>query len=144
MNRRWSDDVTAIAAQVDAAVATAELNAEKRMLTRVHPDWQQIREGQDWKSWLDALAPEPRAEVLASNDAVFLSEALTEFKRWVKDGKKASTAAPAPKDDKQKRLEHAQIPERTGGGAAGRTGCVHVQSPCPAPPPPAPPAGLLD
>lgn len=95
-------------AAMEARIDQAKEEAQLELVTYVHPDFEQVVQGDDFKKWLDTLGDERRKQVVESPRAVVAAKAVTEFKEWKE--KAAKEAA------KQKnRLEGAITPR--GGGA---------------------------
>lgn len=108
-------DVASIQKQVDEGITRG---VEKRLLASVHRDWQECWRAPDFKEWLGTLRAEVKQDIESSWDGLFLADAVTEYKRWLADGKKAPGTAPNPAAEKEKRLAHATTPSTTGAPAA--------------------------
>lgn len=106
--------------QFDAALAS-KLNEtrsalteqmEIKVLTIVHPDWNQIIKTNEFALWRDnVLGPEAGRALMLSEDSAFISQNLTNFKKW-----RDAAAAPAPESPKPApvarttRLSNAVLP----------------------------------
>lgn len=110
--------------QFDAALAdrlkqtTAALTEqmEVKVLTIVHPDWNQVIKTNEFALWRDnVLGPQAGAELMHSEDSAFISQKLTEFKKWRDAASQPTAPAPAPKPvSRTSRLTNAVLP---AGGA---------------------------
>lgn len=112
--------------QFDAALAerlkaTQEQLNEKlevKVLTILHPDWNQLIKTNEFALWRDnVLGAERGRALMTSEDSAFISQHLTEFKAW-----RAATANPNPNPvptpkpvARTTRLSNAVLP--TGGAA---------------------------
>jgi hypothetical protein len=77
--------------------------AEIKLLSMKHRDWQTIRESDDFKVWEGTLPEDERNELENSWDALYLSDQFDRFKGW-------RDRAQAARQTKQKRLEAATTP----------------------------------
>ncbi len=110
--------------QFDAALAErlkatqAEMNEklEVKVLTILHPDWNQVIRTNEFALWRDnVLGAEQGRALMTSEDSAFISEKLTEFKNW-RAAAAAPTPTPTPKPAaRTSRLSNAVLPV---GGAA--------------------------
>lgn len=101
--------------QFDAALAerlAAQQNAlneklEVRVLTILHPDWNQVIRTNEFALWRDnVLGGAAGKALMESEDASFISAGLTQFKQWLA-GSKAPAPKPAPRTS---RLSNAVLP----------------------------------
>ena len=114
--------------QFDAALAErlkatqAEMNEklEVKVLTILHPDWNQIIRTNEFALWRDnVLGAQQGQALMTSEDSAFISEKLTEFKNW-RAAAAAPAAAPAPKPAaRTSRLSNAILP--SGGTTPAQT-----------------------
>lgn len=101
---------------LEERMAKKEQELEIRALTKQHRDWREVAtfeqqpdgriawKNQQFGQWADKLPAESRQKLLQSNDADFLSEQLTEFKKAVK-----------PRVAQKQSLEAAVIPRGLSG-----------------------------
>jgi hypothetical protein len=75
---------------VTPALVEFERKQEMRALKRVHPDWQEVSQADEFKQWTAAQPTEMQQQLATSWDSDFLAETLTKFKASRKP------AAPAP------------------------------------------------
>lgn len=99
-----------VSERLTAAEEKIQKEMEKRWLTRQHKDWQQVVASDDFNLWVQNVLTEEEAEQFVNSwDAEYVSEKLSEFKRW----NQQSIDAKRSKEEKQKRLESAVTPSGT-------------------------------
>lgn len=112
--------------QLDAILAerlaanTAEVReqVEMKVLSIQHPDWLTVIKTPQFALWRDnVLGQEKGQALMQSEDSVFISQNLSDFKAW-RD--KAATPAPAPEPPKRTaRLSNAVLPASTAPVTTG-------------------------
>lgn len=80
---------------------------ERRLLTKDHPDWEQVAQSPEFNAWKLAQPAEVAQALDTTWDSVYLSGKLTEFKQW----KQAQAQKQQQSAKKQNRLEAAVIPQ---------------------------------
>lgn len=90
--------------------ARANERAELRIVKSIHRDFETVVKTPEFATWLGTLAPARQKEVRESEDGFVAADAVTEFKKYSDEQKKA-------KAKKQTRLEAATTPQ--GAGQAG-------------------------
>jgi hypothetical protein len=80
---------------------------ERRLLTRDHPDWQQVVSSDEYHGWKAVQPVEVGTMLDTSWDSVFLSTKLAEFKQW----RQAQTQKQQQATKKQNRIEAAVVPQ---------------------------------
>ena len=93
----------------DERVARA---VETRALTKAHPDWQQVRDTQEFQAHVMAMPEQERSTFLNAWDAEIVSKVISDFK-----AKRAKPSPPAA--GRRNRIEAAATPSGTGGHSAG-------------------------
>lgn len=82
----------ALAERLQATTSSLTEQMEVKVLTIVHPDWNQVIRTNEFALWRDnVLGPEVGKQLMFSEDSGFISQKLTEFKDWRK-----AAAQPAP------------------------------------------------
>ncbi len=83
---------TALASRLQATQATLTEQMEVKVLTIVHPDWNKVIRTNEFALWRDnVLGPEEGKKLMFSEDSSFISQRLTEFKKW-----REASAPPTP------------------------------------------------
>ena len=75
---------------------------EEKLLAVAHPDYQQVTKTEEFNQWLGLKDANEQQTIVKSQDAVFVSNKLNEFKNW-RDNKK--------QPNKQERLKRAVVPD---------------------------------
>jgi hypothetical protein len=101
----------ALAERLKATQAEMAEKLEVKVLTILHPDWNQVIRTNEFALWRDnVLGAEQGRELMTSEDSAFISQRLTDFKAWLA-AKNAPPAAPAPKPAaRTTRLTNAVLP----------------------------------
>lgn len=102
-----------IDAEVSARVNTAVEAVNEQLLSRFHPDYEDIAKSDDLKVWLKLQAEGYRSKFLESKEATFVAAGLDKFKAWQQQSQ-------GTRQTNKRRLESA-IPAR-GGSPAGSAG----------------------
>lgn len=84
-------------------VAELSFAERKQMLSDEHPDWEDIKKGEDLWKWIATLPADEAQAFQNSANPLYVAKKLTAFKAW-RDG------ATKAKDDSQERLEAALTP----------------------------------
>lgn len=112
----------ALTEKFETRLTEANKAAEKKILTIRHSDWPQVYASPEFKEWGKTLPDGVFTQLVNSWDSELISDALTDFKQWRDDRKKAAAdaqvKADATKREKDKRLEKAIPPSK---GAADNT-----------------------
>lgn len=95
------DEITALVAKQVAEARNAE---RRQMLTDEHPDWEDIKKGEELWQWIATLPKDEAAAFQNSTNPLYVAKKLTVFKDWRADKAKA-------KDKSQERLEAALTPQ---------------------------------
>lgn len=100
-------DQSALEARIDEKL-------EVRVLTIMHPDWLEVARSPQFALWRDnVLGGEAGKQLMGSEDAGFISNKLTEYKRW-RDATKAEPPVVTPiVSAKAARLANAVMPNTT-------------------------------
>lgn len=98
-------------AQVDKRVAGITQDLNIKLLKLKHPDYQEKEQTPDYKNWLATLEPKVKADLLKSDDGLYISSKFDEFDKWRNRGAKktnrldrAITPTGSPPEPKQKTL----------------------------------------
>lgn len=94
--------------QVNVKVDELNKSFEKKLLTLQHPDWETIKETEEFAEWHKTLKPDDADTLFNIWDGTVLATAFTKFKQW--KVKKEEFAA-----KRQKRLEDAVLPKGIQG-----------------------------
>ena len=94
---------------IPAMVQAARVEDAMEILTDDHPDWLELRDSPtpEYKSWLGQKDDAWRSRYFGSNNPLYISRQLTEFKTW-------RDTAQAAQEKKTKRLEGAITPKGEG------------------------------
>lgn len=95
---------------VKPALTELDRKWEMRALKRVHPDWQEVSQSDDFKAWVPTLPEAEQQKLATSWDSDFLADTLTKFKA---SKKPAATPAPAPASSRKDVLQSAITPRGT-------------------------------
>lgn len=95
---------------VKPALTELDRKWEMRALKRVHPDWQEVSQSDDFKAWVPTLPEAEQQQLATSWDSDFLADTLTKFKA---SKKPAATPAPAPASSRKDVLQSAITPRGT-------------------------------
>ena len=88
---------TALATRLQATQANLTEQMEVKVLTIVHPDWNKVIRTNEFALWRDnVLGPEEGNKLMFSEDSSFISQRLTEFKKWREVAVAAANPTPAP------------------------------------------------
>lgn len=106
----------ALAERLTQTRAALTEQMEVKVLTIVHPDWNQIIKTNEFALWRDnVLGQQAGAELMQSEDSAFISQKLTEFKKWREAASQPNVPTPTPKPvPRTSRLTNAVLP---AGGA---------------------------
>lgn len=99
---------------MEARIAKVSEEAQTELLEFMHPDFESVLKGDDFKAWLLTLPEDRRKTVVESPRAVVAGKAITEFKTW-----KEAAAKEAAK--KKSRLEGAVTPQGAGAPPSQRS-----------------------
>lgn len=100
----------ALATRLAATHAAMKEEMEVKVLSVVHPDWNDIIKTNEFALWRDnVLGPERGKELMYSEDSAFISKRLSEFKAW-RTAKDTPIPPPAPKVQNT-RLTNAVLPK---------------------------------
>ncbi len=86
-----------------------ERKQEMRALKRVHADWQEVSQSDDFKAWVPTLPAEDQQQLAVSWDSDFLAETLTKFKA----SRKAAEPEPPKGSSRKDVLQSAITPRGT-------------------------------
>lgn len=101
-------DQTQIDYLLQQKVAQIENNFEMKLVSREHPDWEQIAQSQDFNGWKNQLPADIQDKLDTTWDSGFISAAISAYKR-----DKALHQEQLNK--KHDRLEAAVMPSSSGG-----------------------------
>lgn len=113
-------DQEQLASLVAEKVSAVEQKFELRLLSKDHPDWQQVDKDPAFGAWVAAQPDEFKqtlAQASLSYDSAVVSNAMTMFKQ----SRKAAPATPAadPAAARRSRMSAAVTPRGTSGASAG-------------------------
>jgi hypothetical protein len=100
---------------------TIDRRVEQRLLTKAHPDWQQLRTTPEWGAYVQALPEAERDALNASWDADVIGSHFAKFKAQREAAKKPTTPAPPPPnpaDARRGRMRAAVTPSGSGTAPA--------------------------
>lgn len=100
------------------AESSARVEKAQAVLTEAHPDWAEVRRTDEFKAWLDTLAPRARNQFLSSDDPYYVADRLDDFKAH----RSATQKAADEKQNKQRRIERAIQPDGTRSPPKGNAG----------------------
>jgi hypothetical protein len=86
---------------------------EEKLLTMAHPDWETVKDSEDFAAWQKTLSPEGQKILFDTNDGMTLVKAFNSFKDW-------KTKREEAEQQKQQRLLDA-MPVNGKGGRATST-----------------------
>jgi hypothetical protein len=95
---------------VKPALTELDRKWEMRALKRVHPDWLEVSQGEDFKAWVPTLPEAEQQQLATSWDSEFLAETLTKFKA---SKKPAPPPTPNPGSSRKDVLQSAITPRGT-------------------------------
>lgn len=87
----------------DDRVRSVELNIKKETLSTFHPDWEEVKESDQFATWVGLQPDDVRQQIGSSQNIGFAVRMLNTFKEWRDQTVKASTKKTA-------RLEQAVAP----------------------------------
>ena len=108
LSQQGGIDQTQIDYILQQKVAQIENNFEMKLVTREHPDWEQIAQSQDFNGWKTQLPADIQDRLDTTWDSGFISAAISAYKR-----DKALHQEQLNK--KHDRLEAAVMPSSSGG-----------------------------
>lgn len=108
LSQQGGIDQTQIDYLLQQKVAQIENNFEMKLVTREHPDWEQIAQSQDFNGWKNQLPADIQDRLDTTWDSGFISAAISAYKR-----DKALHQEQLNK--KHDRLEAAVMPSSSGG-----------------------------
>lgn len=101
-------DQTQIDYLLQQKVAQIENNFEMKLVTREHPDWEQIAQSQDFNGWKNQLPADIQDRLDTTWDSGFISAAISAYKR-------DKALYQEQQNKKHQKLEAAVMPTSTGG-----------------------------
>lgn len=75
-----ADVETLVESRVAKVTETLEEKINVKLLTALHPDWQQVVSTPDFRNWMTTLPANVQQELNESKDAAYISEKLNQFK----------------------------------------------------------------
>ena len=99
-----------IDARVSQALTAQQVSVSKMLLSFRHPDWETIRDSEDFNRYLHTLSPEQRHQVVNSNDPLDAANNLDKFKDWRKAREEAANQQNQRNQNRQQRLTNAVTP----------------------------------
>jgi hypothetical protein len=113
-------DQEQIEALVEQRVAPRLQRMELRLLSKDHPDWQQVDKDPAFGAWV-AAQPDEFKQALAQASQSYDSEVVSNAMSMFKQSRKAAPAPPAadPASARRSRMSAAVTPRGTGGATAG-------------------------
>lgn len=101
----FDEKLTAMNERFEAA--TQEF--ETKLLTLQHPDWEELKDSEDFAAWQNTLKPEARELLMSTWDGATLSQAFTKFKSWRTE-----------RDESAKKKEQRLLDAMPVNGSGGR------------------------
>jgi chromosome segregation ATPase len=84
------EDITKL---VSERVAEARHEDRKQALAEEHPDWEDLKKGEELWKWVATLTPEAATAFKNSSNPIYVAKQLTTFKEWRDKESKAKTAS---------------------------------------------------
>jgi hypothetical protein len=109
---------TLVSEKLGQEVAKINQANEQKLLAFAHRDYKQVLTSDDFKIWRGTLPADVQQALDSTWDAVFVADAITEFKTWKQ---KSAADAEEAKTRRTKRLENAVVPNGTPGQGATKT-----------------------
>lgn len=109
-----------VAPALDAIGTTVEQTVEKRMLSREHPDWQQVTATPEFAAWTGTLKPADQKMLADTWDADYIGAVITAFKSRNKASPTRKSRADAAVTPRGSGVAHTAVmsDEKSGFDAA--------------------------
>lgn len=101
-----ADVETLVESRVAKVTETIEEKMNIKLLTALHPDWQQVVGTTDFRNWMTTLPANVQQELNESKDAAYISEKLNQFKT-------RKNNVDAEREKRNERLSRSVLPKTT-------------------------------